>query len=737
MLNILHPFQPHTKLPTVQPVPKRCRYTLYIDVQSVNKSLQAVTLMAFSKSVGNSPSGQSDDSWSSSSSHVNLSRRTSFSAPARLGRREPPRLNPAGHILAPGIGAHRSHDEGIANPSPPTTLIDDEDDGSTTPRVRVRFGFPSYPVPSLSARGAQVPVLNTSTYINATGQCQPQFPGHHATSFALQQQQQRLGQLVPQLVDANNRGQGQFPSSVNDFNGGNTTAFALRVLRQQVRLGPQSVNTTNGRNTTFTMSHQDQSGGAQPMPSGMANVQARGIAAANNTNANEAALLRALEAQLPADQAPNSAQSNGFQPNPRANTFQPNPLANAFQPGAREFNGDGNGYVGAPPHDVQRMQTPVPLQEGPFTPDGFTPTTYRHTPYGSDHHSATESPSGPFGDAFAEDSRVAFNNQLSIQLSNQLNDHLSNQLRSDQFTSGLIQHGAVQGSLSHVIEPIESDVVAMRSVVPEHIRRTRSRQLNELTLGPNMRPPAHIALHRDNFPFVDGPSQAKPTHQRGVVKFKNVSHAALPRYLPPPSSDQPSSQIPYGTKRNEIVALIGRNSHMLNDRDEPVHIIMERTTNRTNDAYVEFMTYRAAVDCVAKIEGQKNSEGRPPRLGDRPVELQLSSQAALMGDLFTQAKGVSWVSIEPTIYQNDNEPYPWKCFKGFITAEEMIMIIKHVEVPQRVSPPRPVIPPAPLLIQSPPVAVLQGLPRAPLRLLDQHPQEVPLVHDPVHHHSSA
>jgi hypothetical protein len=28
---------------------------------------------------------------------------------------------------------------------------------------------------------------------------------------------------------------------------------------------------------------------------------------------------------------------------------------------------------------------------------------------------------------------------------------------------------------------------------------------------------------------------------------------------------------------------------------------------------------------------------------------------------------------------------PWKTFKGFVTDEEMTMLVKHVEIPQRVS----------------------------------------------------
>lgn len=141
--------------------------------------------------------------------------------------------------------------------------------------------------------------------------------------------------------------------------------------------------------------------------------------------------------------------------------------------------------------------------------------------------------------------------------------------------------------------------------------------------------------------------------------------------------------------RSEIIAFLGRNSKILNDSEEPVHIIMERVTSKTNDAYIEFMSPQAAVAAVDRY--QKNiAMGRHARLGDRPVEIELSSQSALMKDLFPLAKGVRWDGAEPVVLQ-DHPTEPWNCFKGFITEEEMTMLVKHVEVPQRVSPALPAL----------------------------------------------
>ena len=122
---------------------------------------------------------------------------------------------------------------------------------------------------------------------------------------------------------------------------------------------------------------------------------------------------------------------------------------------------------------------------------------------------------------------------------------------------------------------------------------------------------------------------------------------------------------------------------MLNDKQEPVHIIMDRVSSKTNDAYVEFMTLDDAVTAVNRHNGD-NARGRPSRLGDRSIELEVASQGQLMKDLFPIARGIFWHGSRPEI-QPDKPQEPWENFKTFVTAEEMVMLIKHVEVPARVS----------------------------------------------------
>ncbi|ROT41644.1 hypothetical protein SODALDRAFT_338892 [Sodiomyces alkalinus F11] len=183
--------------------------------------------------------------------------------------------------------------------------------------------------------------------------------------------------------------------------------------------------------------------------------------------------------------------------------------------------------------------------------------------------------------------------------------------------------------------------------------------LNRLTWHPSGLPSFDDAMSNDNFPFIVTACQARPSGH-GVVKLKNI---------------------PFTTRRTEVIAFLGRNSRILNDADEPVHIIMERVTSKTQDAYVEFQTMDDAIRAVERHE-QYIAKGKTPRLGDRPVQLELSSQASLMKDLFPIATGIVWNGNEAQMDPpKATQTFGW--FKGFISEEEMVMLVKHVEVPNR------------------------------------------------------
>ncbi|KAH6607231.1 hypothetical protein Trco_003544, partial [Trichoderma cornu-damae] len=120
---------------------------------------------------------------------------------------------------------------------------------------------------------------------------------------------------------------------------------------------------------------------------------------------------------------------------------------------------------------------------------------------------------------------------------------------------------------------------------------------------------------------------------------------------------------------------------ILNDTDEGVHIIMDKATSKTMDAYVEFVTLGDAMRAVERHRINVLT-GRFGRIGDRPIEVDLTSQASLMRDLFPIARGVFWDGVTPQIMPY-NSSLPFDNFRGFISEEEMIMLAKNVEVPHR------------------------------------------------------
>lgn len=114
----------------------------------------------------------------------------------------------------------------------------------------------------------------------------------------------------------------------------------------------------------------------------------------------------------------------------------------------------------------------------------------------------------------------------------------------------------------------------------------------------------------------------------------------------------------------------------------PFHIIMERSTGKTMDAFIEVQSSRIAQDAVDRnFSGMKFS-----KLGQRHVNLELSSQAQLLQELFPRARSVEWDERNgghPYLVEN-NDPYT-SGFNGLFTQEEMNGMIRHAEAPGRVS----------------------------------------------------
>jgi hypothetical protein len=149
--------------------------------------------------------------------------------------------------------------------------------------------------------------------------------------------------------------------------------------------------------------------------------------------------------------------------------------------------------------------------------------------------------------------------------------------------------------------------------------------------------------------------------------------------------------IPYTATRAEIVAFMGGKAQIARQPDgspwHAVHIIMERETGKTMDCFIE-LTSEAEATYQCDQFRRRAEAGRPPRVGERVVQVILSSQDELLSELFPRAKHVHWNNGSPII---DTEPKFYyegiqaAGFQGFLHPEEFFTMARHAETNDRVS----------------------------------------------------
>ena len=137
------------------------------------------------------------------------------------------------------------------------------------------------------------------------------------------------------------------------------------------------------------------------------------------------------------------------------------------------------------------------------------------------------------------------------------------------------------------------------------------------------------------------------------------------------------TNIPFDTPRSEITSLVGRNAKIVGQPEgtpyHAVHIIMERHSGKTMDAFIELSRASEATWVVKQFD-KRVSQGRYPKVGDRQVEVMLSSQEELMGELFPRARNVRWEGCAPVVLDNPQMFYPGipaAGFTGFLQDEEV------------------------------------------------------------------
>ncbi|CDM27316.1 hypothetical protein DTO013E5_4468 [Penicillium roqueforti] len=141
------------------------------------------------------------------------------------------------------------------------------------------------------------------------------------------------------------------------------------------------------------------------------------------------------------------------------------------------------------------------------------------------------------------------------------------------------------------------------------------------------------------------------------------------------------SNIPYTVTRQEVASFLGRSANLLpSSQGCPIHIIMERSTGKTMDCYVEFPTKKDAEETVDRIN-RAYDVGSTPRMGSRHVDIELSTPAKLLKAAFPRAKCISWEDGNPVQLVNKDS---WSTgFDGFLTDEELFCLTRHAEQPHR------------------------------------------------------
>lgn len=109
---------------------------------------------------------------------------------------------------------------------------------------------------------------------------------------------------------------------------------------------------------------------------------------------------------------------------------------------------------------------------------------------------------------------------------------------------------------------------------------------------------------------------------------------------------------------------------------------MDRSTGKTMDCYVEFFSTPDASACVNALNLRPTGQNR---IGDRVVDIIMSSQDELLRELFPKAKMVTWEGAKPVIQKPPTGDMFNTGFKAFVSSEELGCLVRHAEQPHRVS----------------------------------------------------
>ncbi|EPS28431.1 hypothetical protein PDE_03377 [Penicillium oxalicum 114-2] len=137
---------------------------------------------------------------------------------------------------------------------------------------------------------------------------------------------------------------------------------------------------------------------------------------------------------------------------------------------------------------------------------------------------------------------------------------------------------------------------------------------------------------------------------------------------------------PYGVTRQEVKQLFGQTARLT--ENWPIHILMERSTGKTTDCYVEFASDIDAEEAIQRIQNQHDGH-QGPRMGNRLIEVTMSSPDALMKAVFPLTKGIKWERGRPVQVLKREDEFWSTGFDGFLTDEELFCTARHAREPNR------------------------------------------------------
>lgn len=122
------------------------------------------------------------------------------------------------------------------------------------------------------------------------------------------------------------------------------------------------------------------------------------------------------------------------------------------------------------------------------------------------------------------------------------------------------------------------------------------------------------------------------------------------------------------------------------NRNYPIHIYMDRSTGKSQDAWLE-MPDTDTHDWALRQYERAIANRRPYKMGSRVVDIFSASQGEFMAAVFPHAKGIHWdksTGIPIMLKLADIDPYS-TAFDRFLSVEELYLVRMYIDNPVRVS----------------------------------------------------